>query len=442
MTPAERKQAIRDIFEAGIRAVEPGGSVRGFMPHIVSICRESGLKEVILASFGKAAVPMAKTAVEEISREIPVRGIVLTKYGHVKSEVFPPSIRVFEAGHPVPDAAGVDAAREIVQLFREAGEGSLVLTLISGGGSALLALPADGISLAEKQAVTGLLLKAGATIDELNTVRKHISGVKGGQLAQAAYPARVISLILSDVIGDRLDVIASGPTAPDPATYEGAIGVLKKYGLMEKVPAGVLTRLNAGASGTIPETPKKDDPVFAHVENIIIANNQKATAAAQQKALELGFIPVAPANNIAGEARVIAGRFASAAISTLKRLQVPGRQGMCFIYGGETTVTVKGDGVGGRNTEMALAFAQEITGTDGITFLSGGTDGTDGPTDAAGALVDGNTIPEARAHGLDPEEYLGRNDSYNFFKKAGGLVMTGPTGTNVMDLYIALIEPS
>jgi glycerate-2-kinase len=440
MTPDERKQAIREIFEAGIRAVEPSVSVREFMPRVLDVYRVKGLTEVILISFGKAAVPMARAVIEDLPHDIPVKGIVLTKYGHVKGGPFPQSIRVFEAGHPVPDEAGESAARQIVRLVDEAHDRSLVLSLVSGGGSALLALPAEGISLAEKQAVTGFLLKAGATVDELNTVRKHISGVKGGQLAKAADPACVISLILSDVIGDRLDVIASGPTAPDTTRYADAIAVLTKYSLLDKVPAGVLKHLEAGAAGKIAETPKEGDPVFRNIENIIIANNQKATSAAQQKALEYGFVPVAPANNIAGEARVIAERFARAAISTKNRLQVPGRRGMCFIYGGETTVTVKGDGTGGRNTEMALAIARQITGIDGITFLAGGTDGTDGPTDAAGAIVDGDTIREARGKALDPEEHLSRNDSYTFFKKAGGLLITGPTGTNVMDLYIAVIE--
>ena len=442
MTPAERKQAIRDIFEAGIRAAEPGGSVREFMPEVLNTYREKNLKEIVLISFGKAAVPMAKAAIEGLPGEIPLKGIVLAKYGHVKDAAFPASVQVLEAGHPIPDEAGERAAQEILGLVAGADEGSLVLTLISGGGSALFAVPADGVSLADKQDVTSLLLKSGATIDELNVVRKHISRVKGGQLAKAAYPACGISLVLSDVVGDHLDVIASGPTAPDRTTYDDALGVLKKYDLTGRVPAGVLARLQAGSSGLMPDTPKKDDPVFGNFRNIVVANNQKAAAAAQQRAFEHGFVAVAPANNVQGEARVIAGRFASAVISTLKRFKVPGRQGMCFIYGGETTVTVKGEGTGGRNTELALAFALKVSGIDGITFLSGGTDGTDGPTDAAGAIVDGNTIPDARAKGIDPEEYLGRTDSYSFFKEADGLVITGPTGTNVMDLYIALIEAS
>lgn len=440
MTPSERRQAIRDIFEAGIRAADPGVSVHESMPDALDIYRSKDLKEIVLLSFGKAAVPMAKAAIEDISQEIPVRGIVLTKYGHAKDASFPASIKVCEAGHPIPDEAGESAAREILRLASEAGETSLVLALISGGGSSLLTVPAHGISLADKQAVTEMLLKSGAAIDEINAVRKHISAVKGGQLAKAAFPAHGISFILSDVIGDRLDVIASGPTAPDTSTFSTALGILDKYGISGRVPAAVTQHLKAGASGALPETPKKDDPVFGNFQNIIVANNQKATAAAQQEAFEQGFIPVSPANNVRGEARVIAGRLAQAAISTKKRLKVPGRQAMCFIYGGETTVTVTGSGMGGRNTEMALAFSRGISGTGGITFLAGGTDGTDGPTDAAGAIVDGSTFPDARARGLDPEAYLTRNDSYTFFKETGGLVTTGPTGTNVMDLYIILIE--
>lgn len=440
MTPSERKEAIRDIFDAGVRAVEPGASVKEFMPDVLEAFSGKGLNEIVFISFGKAAVPMAKAAVDAIPAGIPVGGVVLTKYGHVMGASFPASIAVHEAGHPIPDEAGHAGADAILKLLAGADENTLVLCLISGGGSALLASPAEGISLADKQAATDLLLKAGATIEELNAVRKHISRVKGGQLGKAAHPAHVISLILSDVIGDRLDVIASGPTAPDPTTYDSALGVLKKYDLLDKVPAAVARHLQTGASSGMPDTPKEGDPVFGNIRNIIIANNQKATAAAQQRAFEHGFIAVAPANNIQGEARIIADRIARAAISTKNRLQVPGRQGMCFVYGGETTVTVKGAGTGGRNTEMALAFALAVAGTGGMTFLSGGTDGTDGPTDAAGAVADGNTAPDARARGIDPDAHLERNDSYTFFKQAGGLVITGPTGTNVMDLYITLIE--
>jgi len=296
-------------------------------------------------------------------------------------------------------------------------------------------------ALDDKQAVTDLLLRSGASIDELNTVRKHLSRVKGGRLAKAAYPAHGISLILSDVIGDRLDVIASGPTAPDPSTYAEAIDVLGRYNLKDKVPANVMKILLDGAAGTFPETPKKGDPVFANFENIIIAGNQKATAAAEARAIELGFNPVAPANNVEGEASKLGARYARAVRSTQRWIgNDPQRQSMCFIYGGEPTVTVKGDGKGGRNTELALAFAIAADGMEGVTFLSAGTDGTDGPTDAAGAIVDGGTVKRGREKGLDAREYLERNDSYSFFKETGELLITGPTGTNVMDLEIVLIE--
>lgn len=441
MTPGERRETAIDIFKTALRAVDPAESVRLQMPHVLEAYRGRGFtKGILLVSFGKAAAPMAKAALEEVPPDAPVRGIVLTKHEHTQGFLFPGSIEVFEAGHPIPDEAGHLAASRVLELLEEADAGTFVLYLISGGGSALLSDPVDGINLADKQKATGLLLRSGATINELNAVRKHVSRVKGGRLAKAAYPAYGISLILSDVIGDSLDVIASGPTAPDPTTYDDAIAIVKKYKLVETMPQSVMAHLNAGSLGAVPDTPKKVDPVFGNIENIIIANNQRATEAARQRAFERGFVAVAPANNIQGEARIIAERFARAAISTKMRLQVPGRQSMCFVYGGETTVTVKGDGTGGRNTELALAFAREISGIDGITFISGGTDGTDGPTDAAGAIVDGSTIPNARAKGLDPEDYLDRNDSYTFFKETGGLVITGPTGTNVMDLYIALIE--
>lgn len=440
MTPLDRKEIILDIFKASLQAVDPAESVRQAMPDVITKFGQEGLKEIIIVGFGKASVAMGKAALGSLPDTIPVSGILLTKYGHVLDTTFPASIEVFEAGHPIPDDAGVNATRKIIELLEKADERILVLYLISGGGSALLTAPAEGISLTDKQAVTNLLLKAGATVHELNTVRKHLSRVKGGALAKIAYPARGIALILSDVIGDNLDIIASGPTAPDTSTFADTINVLRKYSLLDQVPVNVMTFFGDGYSGAIPDTPKKDDPAFTSVENNIIANNRSATAAAAQKASEYGYVALSPANNIQGEARVVAGRFAQAAISTKKRLAVPGRQGMCFVYGGETTVTVTGNGVGGRNTEMALAFALAIAQTDGITFLAAGTDGTDGPTDAAGAIVDGRTIPDARAKDLSPEVHLSRNDSYNFFKEAGGLVITGPTGTNVMDLYIALIE--
>jgi len=441
MTPEKRRDAIVDIFRAGLRAVDPGRSVREHMPHVFNVCRETGVTEVEVIALGKGAATMAKAAMDELNDKVHARGIVLTKYGHAHGVVFHGNVEVFEAGHPIPDEAGHAAAQRILRVLEDADETMLALFLISGGGSALLASPAEGMTLADKQAVTDLLLRSGASIDELNTVRKHLSRVKGGRLAKAAYPAHGISLILSDVIGDRLDVIASGPTAPDPSTYAEAIDVLGRYNLKDKVPANVMKILLDGAAGTFPETPKKGDPVFANFENIIIAGNQKATAAAEARAIELGFNPVAPANNVEGEASKLGARYARAVRSTQRWIgNDPQRQSMCFIYGGEPTVTVKGDGKGGRNTELALAFAIAADGMEGVTFLSAGTDGTDGPTDAAGAIVDGGTVKRGREKGLDAREYLERNDSYSFFKETGELLITGPTVTNVMDLEIVLIE--
>lgn len=441
MTPEKRRDAIVDIFSAGLRAVDPARSVRQYMPRVLDVCRQRGVTEVEVIAFGKGAATMAKAAMDELNHKVHARGIVLTKYSHAHGVAFQGDVEVFEAGHPIPDEAGHGAAQKILRVLEDADETMLVLFLISGGGSALLASPVEGMTLADKQAVTDLLLKSGATIEELNRVRKHLSRVKGGRLARAAYPAHGISLILSDVIGDRLDVIASGPTAPDPSTYADALAVLGKYALMDKVPANVLKILHDGATDLLPETPKKDDPVFENFENIIIAGNQKATAAAEARAAELGFNPVAPANNIEGEASKLGTRYARAVRSTQSWLAgSPERQSMCFIYGGEPTVTVKGDGKGGRNTELALAFAIAADGMEGVTFLSAGTDGTDGPTDAAGAIVDGGTVKRGKAKGLDAREFLERNDSYSYFKETGELLITGPTGTNVMDLEIVLIE--
>jgi len=411
MTPEKRRDAIVDIFRAGVRAVDPARSVKEHMPYVLDTCRERGVTEVEVIAFGKGAATMAKAAMEELNHRVHARGVVLTKYGHAHGVAFHGDVEVFEAGHPIPDEAGHAAAGKVLKVLEDADETMLVLFLISGGGSALLTSPAEGMSLADKQAVTDLLLKSGASIDELNRVRKHLSRVKGGRLAKAAYPAHGISLILSDVIGDRLDVIASGPTAPDPTTFGDALAVLGKYDLMDKVPANVLKILHHGATGTLPDTPKRDDPVFANFENIIIAGNQKATAAAEARAAELGFNAVAPANNVEGEASKLGVRYARAIRSTQKWItNDPARQSMCFIYGGEPTVTVKGNGKGGRNTELALAFAIAADGMEGVTFLSAGTDGTDGPTDAAGAIVDGGTGKRGREKGLDAREYLERKD--------------------------------
>ncbi|MEF9427497.1 MAG: DUF4147 domain-containing protein [Candidatus Mariimomonas ferrooxydans] len=281
----------------------------------------------------------------------------------------------------------------------------------------------------------------GADITELNTVRKHISKVKGGRLAEIAYPAKTVTLALSDVIGDKLDVIASGPTAPDTSTFENAINVISKFNLAEKIPRSVMDILSKGREGLIQETPKKHNPVFKNVHNIIVGNNLKALTAAKDKAQSLGLKAEILSSEITGEAGDAGKWLAEKAKATHNELDITSeKKEICLISGGETTVTVKGTGKGGRNTELALSFAKEIKGIKGITLLSAGTDGTDGPTDAAGAIVDGETINRAERLGLNSEKYLNNNDSYNFFKQIDSLIITGPTGTNVMDIQIMLIK--
>lgn len=434
MEQTTRKELATEIFYAALKAVDPYNAVKLYTDKIRSVYQNGSFKRLIVTGFGKAACSMSK-AMEDNLGDLIDTGILITKYGHSMSQES--MIRIYEAGHPVPDENGLRGTEEIIKILKNADKNTLVVCLVSGGGSALLVSPYEGISLDEKQKITQLLLKAGADINELNTVRKHISKVKGGRLAEIAYPAKMISLVLSDVIGDRLDVIASGPTAPDKTTYNHAIGVLEKYKLTEKAPESVINMLGNGAKGLIPETPKDDNPVFEKVENIIIGSNIKALEAAKTKAGSLGFKPEIISSEITGEARDVGKWLADIARS--KRSNSSNRLN-CLISGGETTVTVKGNGMGGRNMELALAFAMEIECVEGITLLSAGTDGTDGPTDAAGAIVDGQTVKKAKTTGLNPEEYLNNNDSYNFFKKIDELLVTGPTGTNVMDIQIMVIE--
>lgn len=442
MTRTARDLA-EDIFRAALKAVDPYESVRNHLDGVLHFNQSGRYQKVLVIGFGKAACPMAK-AMEDNLGDIIDGGIVITKYGHcisrkpeVKSRKS--KIGIFEAGHPIPDENGQKGTEEIINLLREAEGKTLIVCLISGGGSALLVSPYEGISLSDKKKITELLLKAGADIFDLNAVRKHISKVKGGRLAELAYPAKMVSLILSDVIGDRLDVIASGPTAPDGTTFGDALGVLEKYNLTEKAPGNIIKILRHGVDGSIPETPKKGNIIFEKVENIIIGSNKIALNAARKKAEELGLHAEITSSELKGEARD-AGKAIAKQVIALKDSKGINRSPKVLISGGETTVTVKGKGIGGRNMELALAFAKEIEGKEGITLLSAGTDGTDGPTDAAGAIVDGETVRKARAEGLDPGEYLNNNDSYSFFKEIEELFITGPTGTNVMDIQIAVIE--
>jgi glycerate 2-kinase len=437
MAHTDPKALVADIFYSALRSVDPYELVKTRTAGLRTGFHRGGYQRLLIIGFGKAACPMAKAAEEGLAGLIG-KGVIITKYGHCE-RYRPGTVRIIEAGHPVPDENGMKGAGEIIRLLKEADEHTMVVCLISGGGSALLVSPAPGITIDEKQRITGELLRSGAEIDELNAVRKHISEVKGGRLARLAYPSKVVSLILSDVVGDSLDVIASGPTSPDPTTFSDALSVLEKYGLIDKAPKSILKVLRDGEKGSVPETPKEGDMVFEKVENLIIGSNRSALTAAKEKARDLGLEAIVISDQMRGEAGEAAKWLAERAVSE-KSGSGARRKPLCLISGGETTVAVRGRGLGGRNMELALAFAIKTDGIDGITLLSAGTDGTDGPTDAAGAVVCGGTFKKAREAGLDPLAYLRNNDSYNFFSKAGGLFVTGPTGTNVMDIQIVVID--
>jgi hydroxypyruvate reductase len=397
----------------------------------------SAIGRLLVLGAGKAGGAMAQ-ALEEILGDRIAQGLVVVNDGHTSSTR---RIRLVEAGHPLPDARGLSAARELLGLAGEAGANDLVVTLISGGGSALTPAPVPPITLAEKRALTRQLLDAGATIGELNAVRKHCSRFKGGQLAKTAAPAPVLSLILSDVVGDHLDVIASGPTAPDETTYAQALAILGRFELQDRVPSSVRNHLENGARGEIPETPKATHPIFRRVVNHIIGNNVVVLNAAEVKARQLGFTPYLLTRSLQGEAREAARQFADLA----RQIRTSGRPvsaPACVIAGGETTVRVRGAGKGGRCQEFCLAGALHLAGTRDVVLLAAGTDGSDGPTDAAGALADGLSVKRGEELGLDPAARLEENDSYRFFAALGDLVTTGPTHTNLLDLSLLLVGPA
>lgn len=375
-------------------------------------------------------------AVEELLGDRITAGAINTKYGHAL-----PLRRIdtTECGHPIPDESGVEGTRRMLRLLQDLDEESLVICLFSGGGSALMPAPRHEVTLAEKQRVTQLLLECGASIDEINAVRKHLSTVKGGLLARHAQPATVISLLMSDVIGDRLDTIASGPTYPDATRFEDCLEIADRFGLRARLPTAINAHLAAGARGEAEETPVAGDPCFRRILNHIVGNNAMALKAAAERARELGYEPLILSSRIAGDT----GEAARLHLAIAEEVVLSGQPvapPACLISGGETTVVVTGSGKGGRNQEFALAGATYLADSDRITLLSAGTDGTDGPTDAAGAISDGDTIERARALGLDAARHLTANDSYSFFSALDDLVMTGPTGTNVMDLRLLLVS--
>jgi hydroxypyruvate reductase len=384
---------------------------------------------VVVVGAGKAAAAMAK-AVEDTWGE--VSGLVVTRYGHNVPCRF---IEVVEASHPVPDAAGMDAARRILDSVKGLGPDDMVLALISGGGSALLALPAEGIALSDKQQVNKSLLMSGATISEMNCVRKHLSAIKGGRLAQAAYPAQVVTLTISDVPGDDPSVIASGPTVADPTTFADAVSIIAKYGI--DVPPNVLAHLKAG----VDETPKPGNPCFAKTELRMIVTPQAALEAAALQVVKDGYTPMILGSAIEGEARDVALVHAAIAKQVIEFGQ-PAAAPLVLLSGGETTVTVRGKGRGGRNTEFLLALTIALDGVAKVHAIAGDTDGIDGSEDNAGALIDPTTLARAAKEGLNPKTFLGNNDGYSFFEKLGDLVVTGPSLTNVNDFRAILIERS
>jgi glycerate 2-kinase len=438
----DRRKAMEEILRAGLDAVDPEQAVQRYVRRegeTLFVGEDSysldRFRRVIFAGAGKGSAPMAK-ALEDILGDRLSDGLIIVKYGYGMPLK---KTSVVEAGHPIPDEAGMKAAGKLLSRLRECTEEDLVIFAFSGGGSALLPAPIPPFTLDEKQACTRLLLECGAAIDEINAIRKHLSRTKGGQLAKEAYPATMISLLLSDVVGDRLDVIASGPTVPDGSTYGDCLGIVERYDLADRLPKGVMEHFRAGIAGFVPETPKQGDPVFLQVQNLIVGNNRECLLAAQDKASSLGYHALVLSSQIEGEAREVA-RVLAAIAKEIHQVGVPITPPACILAGGETTVTIHGKGKGGRNQELALACAMAIDGREGISLFSAGTDGTDGPTDAAGAMADGATCRRAREADLDPHAFLLANDSYSFFESVGDLIKTGPTRTNVMDMICMLVE--
>lgn len=434
----------RAIVDAALAAVDAGAAVHRHLrvegDRLVAGERSWQLgrfREVLVVGAGKAGAPMA-AAVEEILQDRVSGGDVVVKHGHAAATR---RVRVHEAAHPVPDEDGVAAAARILERLDGADADTLVICLLSGGGSALLVRPAEGLELDDLQRTTRALLRCGATIGEINCLRKHLSAVKGGQLARRAAPATVLTLVLSDVVGDSLGTIASGPTAPDATTFADCLEVVGRYGLEGELPDAVVERLRGGADGRIEDTPRAGDPLFERVHHVIVGNNDQAVRAAAGEAEARGYRPCVLSTVTEGESREVARAYAAVALE-VARSGRPVEPAACVLAGGETTVTLRGDGKGGRAQEFALAAALQLQGQAGILACAVGTDGTDGPTDAAGAMADGETVERGDAAGRSARRHLDDNDAYPFFDALDDLVITGPTDTNVMDLYLFLVVPA
>lgn len=429
-----------EIFRAALNAADPRAAVRR------TLRREGGrlsvgartydlaqIRRVFVVGFGKASGAMGQ-AVEEVLGDRIESGWISVKYGHGAPLR---KIHLHEAGHPLPDDNSLLGARRILELLDQTGTDDLVICLISGGGSAILELPVAGVSLEDLRTLTDVLLRSGATINQVNTLRKHISQVKGGQLARRSR-APIVSLILSDVIGSPLDTIASGPTAPDATTFADALRIVEQRGVRAQLPASIVRHLERGGR-EIPDTPKVGDTAFERVQNVVIADNSIACEAALRAARDRGFNALLLSTYVQGEAREVAKVLAAIA-KEIAASEHPVARPACVVAGGETTVTVRGDGKGGRNQELALAAAIELADMEDVLILSAGTDGTDGPTDAAGAIADGSTLKRAAEKGLDVRLFLARNDAYHLFEPLGDLITTGPTNTNVNDVMLVLVD--
>ena len=435
------REAAQSIFLAGVRSVLPGT----LMANVISLKDQTlfiGGNEIPLGSIeniyvigaGKASAAMGHY-VETILGSRIKGGHIVVKYGHSCKLK---RIEVTEAGHPVPDGNGFRATNEIIRIAAEASANDLVICLISGGGSALMADLPDGLLPEELYIVNNLLVRCGAAINEINSVRKHLSKVKGGQLARIVRPARLVTLIVSDVVGNLPEVIASGPTVADPSTYRDALDVIMKYNIAADMTSGVLNYLNDGAAGIHPETPKPGDPAFNGVLNILAGTIHDALKGAKAEARKLGYKAFIIDDAVQGDVESVGEMIVSTAISFRNNTDIP--KPACLLFGGETTIRVTGDGMGGRNQHLALTTAMRLQNLPGITILAAGTDGNDGNTDAAGAVVDSGTVPAALMKNIDPAVYISEFDTYNFFRKTGGLIITGPTFTNVMDLLVAVVE--
>ncbi|PWV45193.1 glycerate kinase [Chitinophaga sp. S165] len=431
-----REDAI-SIFKAAVAAVQPSSLMQQHV-HLregkLTVCDKTFVlpaeRPVWVFGAGKAAAAMAQ-ALESILSDVDLQGIVITKYEHALPLQH---IQVVEAGHPLPDENSVKATTQMVSLLKTVQPGDIVLFLLSGGASALLADYPEEASLTQVQQVFELLLKSGADIHEMNVVRKHLSAVKGGQLALLANTTSWCSLILSDVVGDDLSIIGSGPTVADPSTFADAVAILDKYNLTGKLPPGIHEHLQQGLAGTLTETPKPGNLQLEAVHNFLIGSNAIALKAAKEHATNLGYETQILTSTATGEATALAAELVAAAKDW------KGSKPACLLMGGESTVTVTGKGLGGRNQHLALAAGILLNTRPDITILSAGTDGTDGPTDAAGAIADHALMISATAMGLDAAHYLRQHDAYHFFENTGGLIKTGPTQTNVMDIMLAMIS--